>query len=131
MERSLWLMMIIYAAASWLHFAHNAVFIRDYPNLPGWITPLGIWLSWCAIAALGAMGYWLYRRISRRTGLLVIAFYALLGFGGLDHYAIAPVSAHSLAMNATIVVEVLSAAGLLILVACLALPVLTTQERPR
>ena len=79
MERSLWRMMIVYAAASWLHFAHNAIFVRDYPNLPRWITPLGIWLSWCAIAALGATGYWLYRQVSRRTGLLLIGLYALLG----------------------------------------------------
>jgi len=120
MERSLWLVMIIYAAASLLYFGHNALFVQDYPNLPDWITPLGIGLSWCAIAALGATGYWLYRRRSHSVGLAVIAIYALLGFGGLDHYALAPPAAHSLAMNATILCEVLAAAVLLIVVTVLA-----------
>ena len=114
MKRNLWLTMTIYAAASLLHFAHNALFVRDYPNLPAWITPLGIMLSWCAIAAIGATGYWLYRKVSQPAGLTLIAAYALLGFGGLDHYAVAPMRAHSPAMNATIAVEVLAAVALLI-----------------
>src|ERR1700689_3388865 len=98
--------MVIYGAASLLHFVHNAVYIHDYPNLPRWITPLGVYLSWCAIAVVGALGYWLYSRVSRAFGLIVMAMYALLGFAGLDHYVIAPIGAHSMAMNATIIAEV-------------------------
>jgi hypothetical protein len=44
----------------------------------------------------------------------VISVYALLGFGGLDHYALAPVSAHSMVMNATILGEVIAASVLLV-----------------
>jgi hypothetical protein len=109
--------MIVYGAASLLHFVHNAVYIQAYPNLPKWITPFGIYASWCAITAVGALGYWLYRKVSRVGGLFTIATYALLGFGGLDHYVVAPIGAHSTAMNATILAEVSAALALLIYVA--------------
>src|SRR5450631_3136628 len=115
--RTLLLLMLVYGAASLLHFVHNGVYIQSYPNLPKWITPLGVYASWCGIAAIGALGYWLFRRISPMVGLLVIAVYALLGFGGLDHYVVASMSAHSIAMNATILVEVAAASVLLVFVA--------------
>jgi hypothetical protein len=50
----------------------------------------------------------------------VIAVCALLGFGGLDHYAVAPVSAHSMAMNATIAAEAVAASALLAVIAWIA-----------
>jgi hypothetical protein len=114
---TLLLLMIAYGAASLLHFAHNALYIQSYPNLPTWITPLGVYASWCAIASVGVLGYWLFRRISQPIGLVIIAIYALLGFGGLDHYLVAPIGAHSIAMNATILAEVSAAALLLTYVA--------------
>jgi hypothetical protein len=119
--RSLLVLMLIYASASLTHFIHNALHIRAYPNLPSWITPFGVYVTWCAIAIIGALGFWLYRRVSRSAGLLIIGLYALLGFGGLDHYLIAPVSAHTVAMNVSIIVEVLTAFVLLSFVALLML----------
>jgi len=113
-SRTLLLLVIAYGAASLLHFAHNAVFLQQYPNLPSWLTAGGVWAAWCASTAVGLLGYFVYLRVSRAAGLLTLAVYALLGFGGLDHYALAPVSAHSIAMNTTIVVEVAAAAALLI-----------------
>jgi hypothetical protein len=110
-------LMIAYGAASLLHFVHNAIYIQAYPNLPKWITPFGIYASWCAITAVGALGYWVYRKTSRLGGLLMIGIYALFGFGGLDHYVIAPMAAHSIAMNATILAEVAAASALLIYLA--------------
>jgi hypothetical protein len=118
---TLLLLMIVYGAASLLHFVHNAVYIQSYPNLPAWITPLGVYASWCFIASVGVLGYWLFRKGSQALGLLIIAVYALLGFGGLDHYVVAPMSAHSIAMNATILAEVAAASVLLIFVALSAL----------
>jgi hypothetical protein len=115
--RTLLHLMILYALASLLHFVHNAVYISAYPNLPTWVTPLRVYVAWCGIVVTGALGYWLYLRVSRNMGLLVIALYALLGFGGLDHYAIAPIRAHTLIMNVTIVAEVAAALLLLIFVA--------------
>jgi hypothetical protein len=110
-------LMVVYGLASLVHSVHNATYIRDYPNLPGWITPVGVYAAWCGIATVGVVGYWLYRHGSRGVGLAVIAVYALLGFGGLDHYLLAPVGAHTFAMNATIVVEVVAAGLLLVYVA--------------
>ena len=116
-DRLLLTLIIIYGAASLLHFVHNAVYIDAYPNLPAWITPAVVYVSWLVIAATGAVGYWLYRRGSRAFGLMVIGVYALFGFGGLDHYTLAPASAHSMAMNATILGEVITASALLIVIA--------------
>ena len=31
-------LLFVYLAASLLHFAHNAEFLGDYPNLPTWLT---------------------------------------------------------------------------------------------
>jgi len=52
-------------------------------------------------------------RISRVAGLLILGVYGLLGFAGLDHYVVAPLSAHSWMMNSSIVFEVATAAAFL------------------
>jgi hypothetical protein len=108
------MLLLIYTAASLLHFVHNATYLHDYPNMPAWLTSLGVYGVWCVVAAVGALGYWVYRRVHRFTGLLLIAIYAALGFAGLDHYFVAAVSAHSLAMHLTIAIEVGAAAVLLV-----------------
>ena len=106
-------LMVLYGAASLFHFVHNATYVQDYPNLPEWITPVGVYVSWCVIAAVGVLGYWLYRKVSHGLGLVVIAIYALFGFDGLGHYMLAPLGAHTFAMNASILAEVAAAAVLL------------------
>ncbi len=67
-SRTLLFLTITYGAASLVHFAHNAIFLRQYPNLPAWLTAGGVWA----------------------------------------------VSAHSIAMSMTIIVEVATASALLI-----------------
>jgi hypothetical protein len=109
-------LMLVYGAASLLHFMHNAVYVRDYPNLPAWLTSTGIVAAWLVVAAVGALGY-LLLRVSRVAGLITISVYALFGLGGLDHYTIAPVSAHTVAMNLTILLESAASAVLLVFVA--------------
>src|ERR1700738_3791551 len=84
-------LMLVYGAASLLHFTHNAVYLRDYPNLPAWLTSAGVVVAWLVVATVGVLGYLLYSRVSRVAGLLTISAYAALGFGGLDHYVVAPV----------------------------------------
>ena len=114
-------LMLSYGAASLLHFAHNAVYLHDYPNLPEWLTSTGVVTAWLVVALTGVFGYLLYSRVSRVAGMLTIAVYALFGFGGLDHYAVAPVTAHTAGMNLTILLEAGSSLALLVYVARLAL----------
>ena len=108
---------LLYGALSLVHFLHNALYLQLYPNMPAWLTPVGVLAAWLVTAAIGALGYWLFRRGLKAIGLVTIAIYAMLGFAGLDHYAIAPVSAHSWAMNATIIGEVIAASLLLLVTA--------------
>ena len=111
-NRSLLVLVLVHAAASLMHFVHNATFLADYPNMPVWITPAGVYGAWLAEAAVGAAGAWLFLR-GRMIGLGLIAIFAVLGFGGLDHYMLAPISAHTVAMNATIWLETATGALLL------------------
>jgi hypothetical protein len=109
-------LILVYGAASLAHFTHNAVYLNLYPNMPTWLTPLGVLTAWLGVAAIGAVGYYLFRKGLTVTGLAVITVYAALGFAGLDHYVIAPISAHSLMMNATIAAEVVAALMLLVVI---------------
>ena len=115
-NRSLIALVLVHTATSLLHFVHNAVFLEDYPNMPVWISPAGVYAVWLAEAAIGAAGALLWIR-GRVVGLALIAIYAVLGLGGLDHYTLAPMSAHTIAMNATIWLETATGIALLALVA--------------
>jgi hypothetical protein len=115
-NRSLLALVLVHAAASLVHFVHNATFLADYPNMPEWITPGGVYAAWLAEAAIGAAGVILFLRGRTMIGLALIAVYAALGFGGLDHYTLASISAHTLAMNATIWLETTTGIVLLVFV---------------
>jgi hypothetical protein len=117
--KALTFLLLAYAAASLLHYAHNAEFLADYPNMPAWLSRNGIYAAWLALSAFGVAGYLLFRRGYRLAGLLVLGVYAVAGFDGLTHYSLAPASAHSATMNATIWLEAGTAALLLIAVASL------------
>lgn len=124
-------LMLVYGAASLLHFVHNAVYLRDYPNLPAWLTAGGVVAAWLLVAGVGVLGYLVYSRLSRVAGLIVIAAYAVLGFGGLDHYTVAPVAAHTVAMNLTILLEVATGAVLLVFVVRCALSLAVRKAQLR
>jgi hypothetical protein len=113
----LWPLMLVYGAASLLHFFHNAVYLHDYPNMPAWLTAGGVWAVCLVAVGTGVAGYWMYSRGSRVTGLILIAVYAAFGLAGLDHYTVASVSAHTVAMNLTILLEAATAVVLLVYVA--------------
>ena len=92
----------------------NAEFVADYPNLPAWITHSTVYGAWFAVTSVGVAGIVLVQLRLRLLGLVFIAGYATLGFAGLDHYWAAPMSAHTSAMNATIWLEAVAAAALLL-----------------
>ena len=108
----LWLM-ALYCAASLLHFAHNAEYLADYPNLPAWLTRSQVYVAWLGVTAIGAVGYLVRRAGYELAGLALIGSYAALGFDGLLHYGRTPVDAHTPTMNLTIWLEVAAAALLL------------------
>ena len=106
-------LLLLYLAASLLHFVHNAEYLADYPNLPAWLDRADVYLAWLGLAAIGAAGWVLYRFGWQLAGLLLIGVYAGFGFDGLLHYTRAPFAAHTPAMNFTIWCEVAAAALLL------------------
>ena len=111
---TLLLLIFAYGAASLFHFIHNAVYIDDYPNLPAWISTPGVYAAWCAITAVGVLGWLLLRVGWRLAGLVILAVYAGFGFDGLGHYYLAPISRHTLTMNLSIWTEVVAAALLML-----------------
>jgi hypothetical protein len=109
----------LYAAATLLHFAHNAHYLAQYPNLPASWSGASVYAAWCVLTALGVLGFALYATGSRRIGRALLGVYALLGFGGLLHYTRAPLTHHSAMMNTTIWAEAGAATLLLLDVAML------------
>jgi len=110
----------LYVVASLLHFAHNAEYLAQYPNLPASWNRASVYLAWSVVTSVGLLGYVLYRSAYPRLGLSVLAIYGGLGFGGLLHYTRASVTHHSTAMNFTIWVEVAAAAAFLISIIAIA-----------
>jgi len=104
---------VLYAAATLVHFAHNAEFLGQYPNLPSSWSRAEVYAAWCCVMALGLLGYGLYAFGHRNAGLMILGVYAVLGFGGLLHYTRASMAHHSAMMNVTIWAE--SATAVLLL----------------
>ena len=119
------ILILAYAAASLVHHVHNAEFLNEYPNLPASLSPARVYAAWLGTTTVGLIGYLLVRRGHQLAGLSGLAIYAVLGLGGLAHYTRAPLGAHTLTMNVTILLEVGTALLLLAAVARLML------RRPR
>jgi hypothetical protein len=83
--------------------------LASHPNLPVWITASGVYATWLGIAVVGMAGYVLTQLGFVVLGLTLLALYAFAGLDGL-----APITAHSIAMNATIGFEVATASVLLV-----------------
>ena len=105
---------IAFGIASLVHFAHNAEFLAEYPRLPAHWTRGHVYFAWLGMTALGLAGWLLFARGWRRAGLAFLLAYAVLGLDSLGHYVLAPMSAHTVAMNATILAEVAAAAVVLL-----------------
>ena len=99
--------------ATLLHHAHNAEFLEHYPNLPAGLSRGGVYAAWLGATLVGVAGYLL---LPRRAGLVLLVVYGVYALGGLIHYALAPMPAHSTAMNVSIWLEALTGAALLLAV---------------
>jgi len=113
-QKTLLILLLIYGVASLIHFVHNAEFISEYPNLPASWASTGVYFAWIGLTVVGVVGWILVNREYQIAGLLVLAIYAILGISSLGHYVLAPLSAHSVTMNSTILLEVVTAAFVLI-----------------
>jgi hypothetical protein len=113
-HRTLLALLLVFGIASLLHFIHNAEFIREYPGLPQSWTRSGVYVAWLGMSAVGLCGWLLVFRGYTVAGALLLALYALLGLDSLGHYVVAPFSAHTGAMNVTILLEVAAAALVLV-----------------
>jgi hypothetical protein len=120
-QRTLPWALLFYAAATLLHFTHNAAYLAQYPNLPATWSAGEVYLAWCALTLLGVLGYIAYRRGHRHSGMALLVLYGVLGFAGFLHYTRAPMLQHSATMNVTIWTEAAAAALLLINLAALRL----------
>jgi len=108
------LLLLLYMAASLLHFIHNAEYVNAYPNLPEWISRSSVYFTWLAIATIGVVGYLFYHFKKLAIGIALLFLYAAFGLDGLLHYTRAPMHAHTNMMNFTIWFEVIVASILLI-----------------
>jgi hypothetical protein len=72
------LLVAAYFFTSLGHFAHNAEFICEYPNLPTWLTRAKVYAAWLAITAVGMVGLILIKNKLMPAGLLLVAVYAAL-----------------------------------------------------
>lgn len=100
-------------AATFFHHLHNAEFLDQYPNMPVWLSPMGVYAVWAAATAAGVAGYCLLRSGYRVAGLVLLILYGCYGLDGLAHYGLASVFAHTLAMNVSIWLEAATAVALL------------------
>ena len=110
---SLVAIVFLHLATTLSHFAHNALRLRDYPGLPDDWTSLGVMLAWLPIALLGITGLVLLQA-RRPAARPVLATFAVLGFAGFGHYALAPFGSHTLVMHLAIFAEAMSGAALLV-----------------
>ncbi|MCB1121261.1 MAG: hypothetical protein KJT03_06915 [Verrucomicrobiae bacterium] len=79
------------------------------------------------LTLVGVFGVVLLTRGYRIPGLIVLMVYGFLGADSLGHYVVAPLSAHSPGMNATILMEVIPAC--LVSLTCLFLIFRPTIDR--
>ena len=103
-----WLLVALVACAiaTLVHHVHNAEHLAEYPNMPAWLSAPKVYAAWMIATAIGFIGYF-----THRVGLM--ALYGIYCLDGLAHYALAPIVAHSAAMNVTIVLEAVTAVFLL------------------
>jgi len=109
-NKLLLILLLLYGVASLFHYAHNAEFLGDYPNMPAWLSPALVYGAWLGVTAVGLAGYFLIRRGYQLAGLAVLGVYGALGLDGLGHYTLAPLSAHTFAMNMSIWLEAVTGA---------------------
>lgn len=114
-----WLLPALLActAATLFHHIHNAEFLADYPNMPAWLSAPKVYAAWATATAVGFAGLFALRAGRRAIGLGLMALYGVYALDGLAHYLLAPLAAHTAAMNVSIALEAVTGVVLLVLLA--------------
>jgi hypothetical protein len=76
--------------------------------MPAWLTREKVYLAWLAVTAVGVAGVVAAGLGWSALGAALLGGYGALGLAGLQHYALALCSEHTLAANATIWFEALT-----------------------
>lgn len=116
LPQHVWVLALLYFAASLAHFSHNAEYIAFYPNMPKWLTREQVYLVWLAITGVGAIGVVASRLRWAIAGAACLLAYGAMGLDGLGHYWLALCSEHSIAANVTIWAEAVT--GVVLAAAC-------------
>ena len=107
---------MLHMAASLWHHIHNGHFAAEYPKLGGGFPVWVAYVAWGVTSAVGLAGYYAVCTGRRLLGFAAMGLYASYGLLAFTHYKLAPMSAHTLVQNATILSEGLTALALLITV---------------
>jgi len=110
-------LLILHMAASLWHHIHNGHYLDEYPALPRGVPPgmaaTGAYVAWIFTTAVGLAGYYWVCNGKQLLGFGAMGLYAAYGLLAFSHYMLAPMSAHTLVQNATILSEGLTALLLL------------------
>ena len=109
-------LLIVHMAASLWHHIHNGHFAAEYPKLPAGFPAWIAYSAWGVTTAVGLAGYYAVRHGRQLLGFAAMGLYASYGLLAFSHYSLAPMSAHTLVQNATILSEGLTALLLLVTV---------------
>lgn len=115
-ENGLLFVITVYCSVCLYLFMRNMVFIDEYPNMPDWISTIGVTIAWIGITCIGLVCWLLILRDKRFIGLIAIVGYGALSFNGLGHYSLEPVSAHTYIVNLAIWIEVITVWVVLLIV---------------
>ena len=102
-------LLLVHMAASLWHHIHNGQFLDEYPNMPTGFPVWTAYIAWTVTTAVGLAGYYWVCNGYRLLGFGAMALYAGYGLLAFGHYTLAPMSAHTLVQNATILSEALTA----------------------
>lgn len=106
-------LLMVHMTASLWHHLHNGWFADEYPGMPSGFPPAIAYVAWGLTSALGLAGYFLACNGRRLLGFGMVGLYAAYGLLAFTHYTLAPMTAHTFVMNATILSEALTALMLL------------------
>ena len=108
-QNKTWLLaiLILNIVITSIHYADNAIFVRQYPE-PEWITTSGIFTTWIVMTLIGIVGYWFYSKQNYWLSYLQLGAYAGTGLSSSAHYFYGELSQFSPKMHAFIWLDIIA-----------------------